>query len=80
MSGKFSAIQILAAYSGMNVHNNLSRPAWVRCVRCGKIALHIRDRVLGDGNCLFRAISKEITRTEENHTAVHLAALGYTFA
>ena len=61
----------------MNVHNNLSTPARVRRVRCGEIAPHIRDRVLGDGNCLFRAISKEITGTEENHTAVRLAALGY---
>ena len=74
---KLSAIQILAAYSGMSVHNNLSTPARVRRVRCGEIAPHIRDRVLGDGNCLFRAISKEITGTEENHTAVRLAALGY---
>ena len=61
----------------MNIHNNLSTPARVRCVRCGEIAPHIRDRVLGGGNCLFRAISKEITGTEENHTAVRLAALGY---
>ena len=74
---KLSAIQILAAYSGMNVHNNLSTPAQVRRVRCGEIAPHIHDRVLGDGNCLFRAISKEITRTEENHITIRLAALGY---
>ena len=74
---KLSAIQILAAYSGMSVQNNLSTPARVRRVRCGEIAPHIHDRVLGDGNCLFRAISKEITGTEENHTAIRLAALGY---
>ena len=61
----------------MSVHNNLSSPARVRRVRCGEIAPHIRDSVLGDGNCLFRAISKEITGTEENHIAVRLAALGY---
>ena len=50
---------------------------FVHSVRCGEIAPHIRDRVMGDGNCLFRTISKEITGTEENHTAVRLAALGY---
>ena len=72
-SGKLAAIQILGAYSGVSVHNNLSSPARVRRVRCGEIAPHI----LGDGNCLFRAISKEITGTEENHIAVRLAALGY---
>ena len=54
---KLSAVQILAVYSGMNVHNNLSTPAWVRRVRCSEIAPHIHDRVLEDGNCLFRAIS-----------------------
>ena len=74
---KLAAIQILGAYSGVSVHNNLSSPARVRRVRCGEIAPHIRDSVLGDGNCLFRAISKEITGTEENHIAVRLAALGY---
>ena len=38
---------------------------------------YISVSVLGDGNCLFRVISKEITGTEENHIAVRLAALGY---
>ena len=28
------------------------------------------DHVLGDGNCLFRALSKEITATEKPHMAV----------
>jgi len=70
---KLAAIQILGPYSGVNVHNNLSSPARVRHVSCGEIALHIRDSVQGDGKCLFRAISKEITGTEENHIAVRLA-------
>ena len=74
---KLAAIQILGAYSGVSVHNNLSSPAWVRRVCCGEIAPHIRDSVLGDGNCLFRAISKEITGTEENHNAIRLTTLGY---
>ena len=49
----------------------------MRRVCCGEIAPHIRDSVLGDGNCLFRAISKEINGTEENYIAIRLAALGY---
>ena len=61
---KLDAIQILIAYSHRTVRNNLSTPAWVRPVCCDEIAPHICDRVLGDGSCLFRAISKEITGTE----------------
>ena len=49
----------------------------MRRVHCGKIAPHICDSVLGDGNCLFRAISTEITGTEENHIDIRLTALGY---
>jgi len=74
---KVDAIQILIAYSDTTVHNNLSTPAWVRPVCCDEIAPHICDRVLGDGSCLFRAISKEITGTEGNHIAVRHAALQY---
>ena len=33
----------------------------------------IRDKIVGDGNCLFRAISKAITGTEANHLAVREA-------
>ena len=69
-----AAIQVLTAYSGMAVHNNLSTPARLRRVCC---APHTRDSILGDGNCLFRAISKELTGTKENHTAVRHAALAY---
>ena len=32
---KLAAIQILGAYSGVGVHNNLSSPARVRRVCCG---------------------------------------------
>ena len=61
----------------MTVHNKLSTPARVRHVCCDEIAPHTRDNILGDGNCLFRAILKELTGTEENHTAVRHAALAY---
>ena len=74
---KLDAIQILIAYSDRTVRNNLSMPAWVRPVCCDEIAPHICDRVLGDGSCLFHAISKEITGTEGNHIVVRHAVLQY---
>ena len=33
----------------------------------------VRDKIVGDGNCLFRAIAKAVTGTEANHTAVREA-------
>ena len=33
----------------------------------------IRDKIVGDGNCLFRAISKAVTGTEANHPAIRAA-------
>ena len=64
---RLRAIEVLSMHSHRTVRNNLSTPAEVIPVRCDEIAPHIRDSVLGDGNCLFRAISKEITGTERNH-------------
>ena len=34
---------------------------------------HTCASILGDGNCLFRVLSKEVTGTQENHKAVHVA-------
>ena len=31
---------------------------------------YVRDKIVGDGNCLFRAISKAVTGNEANHFAV----------
>ena len=44
---------------------------------CAEIAPHIRDCVLGDGHCLFRTLSKDITGTESNHRAVRLALVNF---
>ena len=32
-----------------------------------EILPQVCDSIIGDGNCLFRALSKEITGTQENH-------------
>ena len=34
---------------------------------------HTCASILGDGNCLFRVLSKEVTGTQENHKAVQVA-------
>ena len=35
------------------------------------------DKVIGDGNCLFRVFSKEISGTEDNHRAFRLAIVNF---
>ena len=38
---------------------------------------HTRDMLDQDGNCLFRALSKELTGTERNHRVLRLAIINY---
>ena len=40
---------------------------------CREIAPRIRDSIRPDGNCLYRAISKQVTGSQENHVALRLA-------
>ena len=61
----------------MSVVDKVSTPDCVRPLQCDEIAPHIRARVQGDGNCLFRAISRHVTGTESNHYAVRRAAIQY---
>ena len=39
------------------------------------IAPHAVDKNIGDGHCLFRAISKAVTGTQKNHAAVRKAVV-----
>ncbi len=47
----------------------------VRPIVCREIAPHIRDSIRPDGNCLYRAISKQVTGSQENHVALRLAVI-----
>ena len=38
--------------------------------QCPEIVPHTCDAIERDGNCLFRALSKEVTGTQGNHEAV----------
>ena len=70
-------ICVLSQYSDMSVVDKVSSPDRVRSLQCNEISPHIRVRVQGDGNCLFRAISRHVTGTESNHYAVRKAAINY---
>ncbi len=49
----------------------------VRPVECQEIAPHIRDSIRPDGNCLYRAISKQVTGSQHNHMALRLAMIQF---
>ena len=42
-----------------------------------EIVPHTCDSILGDGNSLFRALSNEVTGTQENHKAVRVAIVNF---
>jgi len=71
---KCTAVEYMKTWSKMKVaqHSQLTRP-----VTCKLIAPHVRDSVIGDGNCLFRAISKGVSGTEANHVALRNAMVNF---
>ena len=61
---KTNAGTILQQWSGLPL---ITEPeSDVEIVR-SEILPHVCDSIIADGNCLFRALSKEITGTQENH-------------
>ena len=66
--------QELEHWSGLSLVTE-SEPVHVSA--CPEIMPHTCDSILGDGNCLFRALSKEVTGTQENHKAVRVAIVNF---
>ena len=67
---KQCACDVVECWSGLTLIN---KPEPIKHVSCPEVLPHIVDSIVGDGNCFFRAISKEITGTQENHQAIRLA-------
>ena len=42
-----------------------------------EIAPHTRDSIMPDGNCMYRAISKYVTGSQDNHMALRLAMIEF---
>ena len=71
---KLSAVDYVIKWSKIPCKKKSQR---IRKVNCPWIAPHVRDSVMGDGNCLFRAISKGISGTEANHLALRIAMINF---
>ena len=68
------AVAMISKYSGLLV---FERNDSLKEIPCSEIAPHIRDVIIGDGACFFRAISKAITGTENNHFAIRKSLVNF---
>ena len=68
------AVSIISKFSGMEV---VRRKDPVKQIPCSEIAPHIRDKIVGDGACFFRTLSKAITGTEANHYPVRMSLIKF---
>lgn len=76
LSWKNTACQLLEQMTGLPIVNKTTTPDPIVLSDSSEIIPNIRDAVIGDGHCLFRAISKEVTGTESNFNVFrHIAAL-----
>ena len=71
---KWLACEVLRRWSDLSLRER-SEP--VKSINCPEIMPHICDAIVGDGNCLFRAFSKEVTGTQDNHKAVRIAITSF---
>ena len=46
-------------------------------LKCEELSPHIRDSMVPDGNCMYRAISKQVTGSQDNHMALRLAMIQF---
>ena len=77
MEWKKGAIATLQKYTTIQIIDKIAEPDQINPKPCPEIYPHIRDEVLGDGNCGFRALSKQITGTEFNHAAIRAALVQF---
>ena len=70
---KRRSMQVLCEHSQMQIIDCLCNPNSERELHCREIAPHTRLCVGADGNCLFRAFSRQLTGTEGNHEAIRQA-------
>ena len=71
------ALNRLSSLAGVSAINKIRSPDPLKPVPCREIAPHIRDVVCGDGHCFFRALSKELTGTEDNHLLIRRAITSF---
>lgn len=71
---KCAAMEFISKWGALEVCKGSDE---IRKVRCAEIHPHIRNKVVGDGHCLFQAFSKEISGTEDNHAIFRKAIVNF---
>ena len=71
-----AAIEVINKYSGHSIKLT-GRREKVKQLHCPEIHPHIRDSIVGDGACLFRAFSKFVTGKQSNHQALRMAVVNF---
>ena len=46
-------------------------------IKIEEILPHVCDKIIGDGNCLFRALSKAVTGSQINHMQLRKAIVNF---
>ena len=67
------AIATLQKYTTIQIIDKTTEPDQINPKPGPEIYPYIQEEVLGDGNCGFRALSKQITGTEFNHAVIRAA-------
>jgi len=71
---KEEAIKFIEILSGKSISPVLEANY---IIPCDDLLPHFCDSIRGDGNCLFRALSKEVTGSQKHHLAVRLAIVNF---
>ena len=71
------AIATLQRYTSITIVDRTSAPQPINSIECQEIYQHLLDKVTSDGHSGFRALSKSITGTESNHTAIRAAVVTF---
>ena len=74
---KKQAIATLQKYTAIPILDESAIPDDNSYEVCYEIWPHLLDRVVGDGHCGFRALSKSITGTESNHAALRASLVAF---
>ena len=74
---KKHAIATLQKYTSIPIVDESATPDSNGYEVCHEIWPHLLDRVVGDGQCGFRALSKSITGTESNHAALRASLVAF---
>ena len=74
---KKQSIATIQKYTSIPIVDESALPVSNSYEVCHEISPHLLDRVVGDGHCGFRALSKSITGTESKHAGCRASLVAF---